>query len=87
MQTQTLVTAMVRLLNKRRQNEFNSKRNKIMVRPWLKDGNGNKKKFGGQKKQLAAAQTRKLSLNGRPHGVMPKRKRGHGWTTKKTSTK
>jgi hypothetical protein len=57
-------------------------RNK-MVRPWLKDENGNKKQLGGPKKQLAAAQTRKPNPNGKPHGVMPKERRGHGWTAKK----
>ena len=51
---------------------------KKMVRPWLKDENGNKKKLGGPKKQLAAAKTRKPDANGKPHGVMPKKKRGHG---------
>jgi hypothetical protein len=54
-----------------------------MVRPWLKDENGNKKQFGGPKKQLAAAETRKPNANGKLHGVLPKRRRGHGWTKKK----
>ena len=49
----------------------------------MRDANGNKKKFGGPKKMLAAAQTRKLNPNGKPHGVMPKKKRGNGWSTKK----
>jgi hypothetical protein len=58
-----------------------------MVRPWLKDGNGKKKKFGGPKKQLAAAETRKLTGKARFHGIKRQRKRGHGWTTKKRSQK
>jgi hypothetical protein len=54
-----------------------------MVRPWLKDANGQRKKFGGPKKQLAAAETRKLTGKARFHGIKPQRKRGHGWTTNK----
>ena len=54
-----------------------------MVRPWLKDENGNRKKRGGPKKQLAAATTRKSRPDGKPHGVMPKRRRGNGWSAKK----
>jgi hypothetical protein len=58
-----------------------------MVRPWLKDANGQRKQFGGPKKQLAAAETRKLTGKARFHGIKPQRKRGHGWTTKKRSQK
>ena len=59
---------------------------KRMVRPWLRDSNGKRKKFGGPKKLLACAQTRKPRADGRPHGVMPKRRRGHGWTRRRNGS-
>jgi hypothetical protein len=55
----------------------------MKYRTKLENTIGNRKKFGGPKKQLVAVQTRKMNPNGKPHGVKPKKRRGHGWTAKK----
>ncbi len=75
------------LTNKRADDSSTSWKHIEMVRPWLKDENGKKKKIGGPKKQLDAAETKKLTGKARFHGIMRQRKSGHGWTTKKRSQK
>jgi hypothetical protein len=39
----------------------------------------------GVKLQTAFMQTKPTRADGRPHGVMPKKRRGHGWTSKNKS--
>jgi hypothetical protein len=37
--------------------------------------------------QTAFMQTRPKRADGRPHGVMPRKRRGHGWTTRRAAKK